>query len=78
MLGNYLTVCIGAANYAHVDILTAVIRLLPHFAEIIRNGFQLMDLVFYAISAYFGYKYAITRVRRPAMITEPDEEQSRV
>jgi hypothetical protein len=66
VLGNYLAACAVVANAYHVDIFTAVYRLLPHFGEIMKNGFQVMDLVFYAIGAYFGYKYSITPLKRAA------------
>lgn len=70
VMGNFLAACAIAANTAHAPILRAFAVLLPHFADVMKDTFNGMDLLFYAMGAYFGYKYAIAP---PA--TRPAEEQ---
>ena len=59
LLGNFFAACAQVAHDRHLDVFFVVQRLLPHFFEIIKDTFSGMDLLFYAIGAYFGYKYAI-------------------
>ncbi|HTC30187.1 MAG TPA: hypothetical protein VK702_05625 [Candidatus Acidoferrum sp.] len=70
VLGNYFTVCFSIAAKEHADVLAVTTGLLPRFVDVITATFDLMDLVFYAIGAYFGFRYAITPPRRREMITE--------
>ncbi|HEY5257244.1 MAG TPA: hypothetical protein VIJ12_02595 [Candidatus Baltobacteraceae bacterium] len=71
LLGNFLAACAVAANQNHVAILSAIAVLLPHFAQVISDGFSFMDLVFYAIGAYFGYRYATVPLRAQRKPIEP-------
>jgi len=63
LLGNFLADCAVAANQNHVSVLFAVAALAPHFARVISDGFSAMDLVFYVMGAYFGYRYATVPLR---------------
>lgn len=58
-LGNYFAVCAVVAQQTHVPVITATVQLVPHFAEVMTKTFSAMDVLFYAIGAYFGYKYAL-------------------
>jgi len=63
VLGNFFATCAFFAAHDRIDVLTALAALVPHFATVMRESFRPMDLLFYAIGAYFGYKYAIVPLR---------------
>jgi hypothetical protein len=67
VLGNYFAVCGMVANHEHANVVLAAVALLPHVAEVMKDSFHPMDLFFYALGTYFGYKYALVPLRvRPA------------
>ncbi|HET9392975.1 MAG TPA: hypothetical protein VFO29_05605 [Candidatus Rubrimentiphilum sp.] len=69
LLGNYLAALAMAAQHLHASTETMIlgsIRGLPMFFQVIGDTFNPMDLLFYAIGVYFGYKYALVPLRRPA------------
>jgi hypothetical protein len=78
LVGNYLTVCFNVAAKDNADTIAVITGLLPHFVDVITQTFDPMDLVFYAIGAYFGYRYSITPQRRRETIAEtaPPEPSS--
>jgi hypothetical protein len=76
LFGNYLAICFDIAAKDNADTISVVTKLLPHFVDVITSTFNPMDLVFYAIGAYFGYRYAITPPRKRQMITETDPSQT--
>ncbi|HET7813700.1 MAG TPA: hypothetical protein VFL13_04955 [Candidatus Baltobacteraceae bacterium] len=59
MLGNYLTAIVNTAHAIHVDLVSTSIDNLGQFFRILGDTFSPMDLVFYAIGMYFGYKYSL-------------------
>lgn len=68
LLGNYLTAIAMAAQHLHastVAMISAAITALPMFFAVIGDTFNPMDLLFYAIGIYFGYKYALVPLHRP-------------
>jgi len=64
LLGNYLAATTIAANQKHVDPVSAALLLLPHAPAVIGDTFNAMDLVFYALGVWFGYKYALVPLNR--------------
>ena len=64
VLGNYFAVCALLAKEQHVDPVSTILLAMPHIAEIMKIAFRPMDLLFYAIGAYFGYKYATVPLQR--------------
>ncbi|MDB5093075.1 MAG: hypothetical protein JWO85_1176 [Candidatus Eremiobacteraeota bacterium] len=61
VLGNLLTVAADVANHLHKPLEPLVLRLLTSpgvsFA-LLQSGFGIMDVLFYAIAAYAGYRTA--------------------
>ncbi|HVS46621.1 MAG TPA: hypothetical protein VMS32_08145 [Verrucomicrobiae bacterium] len=71
-LGDFLAGCAMVAKDQHAPIISTVVALAPHFFEVISAGFNFMTVVFYAIGAYFGYRYATIPLRSlPQRITAP-------
>jgi len=70
-LGNFLTVVAGVAAHDHASYVDVFFGLVPRVVEVMSSTFNLMDVVFYAIGAYFGYRYA-TKPLRPA-VAVPDQ-----
>jgi len=64
-LGNFLASAFSVAAHDHASYVTYAMNGLPHVAEIIGADFQWMDLIFYAIGTYFGYRYALAPLRTP-------------
>ena len=76
ILGNLLAAVIGIAQHGHypVDRVLVVVLTKPAFAaELIRGGFDLMDLLFYAIAVYVGYRTALkpAAAAAPVVTNEP-------
>lgn len=72
LLGNFLTVVVVAAPDMHVSYPDALFDLLPNIVTVMTKTFSFMDLVFYAMGAYFGFKYATTPLRpRAATLSQP-------
>ena len=65
LLGNYLAATTLAAQHAHVSPLASAIDFLPIFPRVIGDTFNAMDILFYGMGIYFGYKYALIPLRRP-------------
>jgi hypothetical protein len=61
VIGNFLSTCALIAMHDATSINRVVVELLPRFSDVLARSFRPMDLAFYALAAYFGYKYA----RRP-------------
>ena len=62
IVGNLLTAVVVIAQHEHYPIavvLLAVATKPPFAAELIRDGFNVMDLLFYAIAVYAGYRTAL-------------------
>ena len=62
LFGNLLTVVIVIAQHQHYPIpaVLGVTLMRPVFAfELLRDGFSVMDLLFYALAVYAGYRTAI-------------------
>jgi hypothetical protein len=70
-LGNFLTVVAGVAAHDHASYVDVFLGLVPHVAEVMSTTFTFMDVVFYAIGAYFGYKYATLPLHPRAVV--PDQ-----
>lgn len=63
LLGNYFAAAFAAAGADHASYADYAIRGLPLIVSILAHTFGPMDLVFYAIGAYFGYRYALVPLR---------------
>jgi hypothetical protein len=62
VLGNYFATAGIAAQQVHVDIFTLITRIpLDKAAMLMQESFQPMDLLFYAIAVYAGYRYSLKR-----------------
>lgn len=64
VLGNYLTIVALRANYTDTGYVESLIRLASDpatSAELMRKTFRLMDLLFYAIAVYEGFKFSLRR-----------------
>ena len=75
VVGNWLTVAIEASKEYHQPLTTVLLGLAanPAFSmKLLQIGFTPMDLVFYAIAAYAGYRTAIRP--HPAAIVAPPPE----
>jgi hypothetical protein len=66
VLGNYFAACALLATSQHADVIGTVMLVTPHIVEFLKDTFRPMDLLFYAIGAYFGFKYATTPLQRAA------------
>lgn len=78
VLGNYFAACALLATDQHFDVLRTVAAVTPHIADFMKDTFRPMDLLFYAIGAYFGFKYAMVPLQRaaaPAAPVPPDPGQ---
>jgi multisubunit Na+/H+ antiporter MnhE subunit len=71
VLGNYLAAIAVSAPRLHDTIPNLAITLLPRFAQVITDTFSPMDLIFYAVGVYFGYKYALVPLKRPVADEAP-------
>ena len=62
-LGNYLTVCIAIAREYQVDFFSVLAG--SDFEQVVmlmKASFSPMDILFYALAVYYGYRYSIHRV----------------
>lgn len=67
--GNILTIVMVVANHENIGVMTVLARLTPSVVmSILRETFQPMDLLFYAIAMYEAYKLSMAR---PAPVLEP-------
>lgn len=81
MAGNVLTAVVVVAQHEHYNVLAASLGVAtkPALAfELLRDGFDVMDLLFYAIAVYAGYRTALAPPKRtpaaapgPAMVEAP-------
>ena len=59
-LGNLLAVCIMGANEAQIPVMEVFRGMTPRLAvDLMKAGFSPMDLVFYAIAGYEGFKFSL-------------------
>jgi hypothetical protein len=74
-LGNWLTMCVAISDAMHTSFLAALVGLALNpgvSLEVMSKGFDVMDVVFYGIAVWEGYKLSYRRLT-------PDEmEQFRV
>jgi len=71
VLGNYLAAIAVSAQHYHESIPGMAIALLPRLPQVLSDTFNPMDVLFYAIGVYFGYKYALVPLNRPAADEAP-------
>jgi hypothetical protein len=73
VLGNFLATCAIFAKQEHISIVVAVTLGALHFVDLMRETFNIMDLAFYAIAAWYGFKYAQSPLRfaQPAPTDAP-------
>lgn len=63
VVGNFLTVLIVVSRQEGIPFLDLLTRVTPGIiAAVLKETFQAMDLLFYAIAVYFGYKYSFKPV----------------
>jgi hypothetical protein len=71
LAGNFLAVVFGVAAHDHASYLAVFVGLLPHVVDVFQQTFNFMDLIFYAIGIYYGYRYATVPLRpRPVVVPE--------
>ncbi len=64
LLGNYLSVCMGIASREGLSPLTVVMHINPAMIpSMLIATFHPMDLLFYAIAVYEGYRFSFRRLR---------------
>jgi len=62
LVGNLLTVVITVSRQENLEILTLLSRLTPGIAaDILKETFQPMDVLFYGLAVYEGYKISFTK-----------------
>ncbi|MGD9505397.1 MAG: hypothetical protein AB7W37_10815 [Syntrophobacteraceae bacterium] len=72
--GNILTIVLLVANHENIGVMTVLARLSPQVVMgILRETFQPMDFLFYAIAMYEAYKFSMTR-SAPALEPAPQME----
>jgi hypothetical protein len=75
VLGNFFAACALIAVQQHADVIGTIMLIAPHIVDFMRETFRPMDLLFYGIGAYFGYKYAMAPLQRqplqPAQPVQP-------
>jgi hypothetical protein len=65
VVGNLLTACILISKHQHIAFLQLLPGLNPQIAiELIKATFHPMDLLFYGIAVYEGYKFSFRRLRK--------------
>jgi hypothetical protein len=70
VLGNYLAAVGFAAQYLHVDYFTMISRIpLDKVGVLMQASFQPMDLLFYAIAVYEGYRFSLKRLTPAELAT---------
>jgi len=63
--GNLLTVCILISRHQHIPLLQLLSRLNPEIViEIMKATFNPMDVLFYAIAVYEGYRFSFRRLSK--------------
>ena len=71
--GNLGTVILAVSDQAKVPVTTILDKLSPNLAlEMLKIDFQPMDVLFYAIALYFGYKYSFRRLTQDEIAALPD------
>ena len=69
VLGNYFAMAGFAAQQLHADFFTVLLRIpLDKALSVMQASFQPMDLLFYAIAVYEGYRFSLKRIT-PAELT---------
>jgi hypothetical protein len=71
VLGNYLAAIVVSAPRLGDTVPNLAITLLPRLPQVLSDTFNPMDLLFYAVGVYFGYKYALVPLRRPPAADVP-------
>jgi len=65
VMGNLLTACIVISRHQDIPVLQLLSRLNPEIAvEILKATFNPMDLLFYGIAVYEGYKFSFRRLSK--------------
>jgi hypothetical protein len=63
--GNLLTACIIISTHQHIPFVQLVSRLNPEIViELIKATFNPMDLLFYGIAVYEGYRFSLRRLNK--------------
>ncbi len=60
--GSFLASVAIISGQQHVDFLFALVRLAPHAFDILKATFTFIDLLFYGIALYFGYRYSFRQL----------------
>ena len=65
VVGNLLTACIIISRHQHIPVLQLLSRLNPEIVmEIVKATFNPMDLLFYGIAVYEGYRFSLRRLSK--------------
>jgi hypothetical protein len=67
LVGNLLTICVVASRKFEISPTEMVLRLTPDFVvDVMSATFSPIDLLFYALAIYAGYRYSIVTVETEA------------
>lgn len=70
VLGNYFAMVGLAAQDVHVDVFTMISRIpLDKAGMVMQASFQPMDLLFYAIAVYEGFRFSLKRITPAELAT---------
>ena len=70
LLGNFFAVAGGLAADVHLDVLTVISRITPDMAaKLMQDAFSPMDLLFYAIAVYEGFRFSLKRITPAELAT---------
>jgi hypothetical protein len=65
LAGNLLTVCIAISRHQQIPFFDLLSRLNPEIVlELMRATFSPMDLLFYGIAVYEGYKFSFRKISK--------------
>ena len=70
--GNLLTVCIAISRHQQIPFFDLLSRLNPEIVvDLMRATFNPMDLLFYGIAVYEGYRFSFRRISEGESVNSP-------
>jgi len=72
LAGNLLTVCIAISRHQQIPFFDLLSRLNPEIVvDLMRATFNPMDLLFYGIAVYEGYRFSFRRISEGESVNSP-------
>lgn len=72
LAGNLLTVCIAISRHQQIPFSDLLSRLNPEIVVgLMRATFHPMDLLFYGIAVYEGYKFSFRKISKEELVNSP-------